>query len=123
MNLGDGARYASGGQARSLATRYYRCTTEEAPPMFIAMNNFRIAPGKDAEFESRWRDRTSYLNQVPGFVHFALLRGDEPGEYVSHTIWADRDAFLAWTRSEAFTAGHRQGGSVGGVVEGHPVVK
>lgn len=90
--------------------------------MFIAMNNFKVAPGKEADFEERWRGRESYLEQVPGFVEFALLRGDEQGEYVSHSVWENRDAFVAWTQSEAFAAGHRQG-NVAGVLEGPPHVK
>ena len=76
--------------------------------MFIAMNNFRVNPGQEAAFETRWRERETYLDQVPGFIEFALLRGDEPGEYISHTVWRDRASFDAWTKSEAFTAGHRQ---------------
>jgi heme-degrading monooxygenase HmoA len=90
--------------------------------MFIAMNNFKVAPGKEADFEERWRGRESYLEQVPGFVEFALLKGDEQGEYVSHSVWENRDAFVAWTQSEAFAAGHRQG-NVAGVLEGPPHVK
>ncbi|MHB8515085.1 MAG: antibiotic biosynthesis monooxygenase family protein [Dehalococcoidia bacterium] len=90
--------------------------------MFIAMNNFRVASGKEAEFEQTWRDRKSYLQGVPGFVRFALLRGDEPGQYISHSTWTDRDAFIAWTKSESFVAGHRQG-SLMGVLEGPPAVK
>ncbi|HZP56042.1 MAG TPA: antibiotic biosynthesis monooxygenase [Dehalococcoidia bacterium] len=87
--------------------------------MFIAMNRFKVAPGKEAQFEEQWRNRTSHLGGVPGFVRFALLRGDQRGDYVSHTTWASRDAFIAWTQSEAFAAGHRQG-SVMGVLEGPP---
>ena len=90
--------------------------------MFIAMNRFKVASGKEAQFEQTWRDRTSYLQGVPGFVRFALLRGDQPGDYISHSTWTDRDAFIAWTKSESFVAGHRQGGSLMGVLEGPPVV-
>lgn len=90
--------------------------------MFIAMNNFKVATGKEDAFEDAWRSRTSYLDGVPGFVRFALLRGDEQGEYVSHSTWQSRDAFTAWTQSEAFVAGHRQG-SLMGVLEGPPHVK
>jgi heme-degrading monooxygenase HmoA len=90
--------------------------------MFVAMNNFKVAPGQEAEFEARWKGRESYLDRVPGFLEFALLRGDEPGEYISHSVWESRDAFVAWTQSEAFAAGHRQG-SVAGIVEGPPHVK
>jgi hypothetical protein len=41
-------------------------------------------------------------------VQFAL-RADNVGEYISHSTWRDRQSFIDWTQSEAFTAGHRQG--------------
>ena len=91
--------------------------------MFIAMNNFKVASGKEQQFEEIWKNRETHLKDVPGIVRFALLRGDAPGEYVSHSTWESRDAFVAWTQSEAFTAGHRQGGSLMGVLEGPPQVK
>jgi len=89
--------------------------------MFIAMNRFTIAPGKGEDFERVWKSRDTYLHNVPGIIRFALLRGDVEGEYVSHSTWATRDAFLAWTQSEAFTAGHRQG-SLAGILAGPPQV-
>lgn len=91
--------------------------------MFIAMNNFSVAAGKEDDFEGAWKGRSSYLQDVPGFLHFALLRGDQPGEYVSHSTWASREAFLAWTKSESFVASHRQAGSMMGVLNGPPVVR
>ena len=90
--------------------------------MFIAMNNFKVAPGKGEEFERIWRQRDTYLKDVPGIIRFALLRGDAEGEYVSHSTWESRDAFIAWTQSEAFAAGHRQG-SLMGVLEGPPQLR
>lgn len=91
--------------------------------MFIAMNNFKVAPGKGEEFEQIWKTRDSHLRGVPGFVRFSLLRGDAEGEYISHSTWESRDAFTKWTQSEAFIAGHRQGGSLMGVLQGPPAVK
>ncbi|HEY8172822.1 MAG TPA: antibiotic biosynthesis monooxygenase [Dehalococcoidia bacterium] len=91
--------------------------------MFVAMNNFRVVNGKQEEFENIWKGRESHLQSVPGFVRFALLRGDAEGEYISHSTWESRDAFTAWTQSEAFIAGHRQGGSLMGVLEGPPAVR
>jgi heme-degrading monooxygenase HmoA len=89
--------------------------------MFIAMNRFKVAPGKEDDFEGIWRGRQSYLKGVPGFVQFALLKSEAAGEYVSHSTWADRESFIAWTQSEAFAAGHRQG-SLAGILEGPPQV-
>ena len=90
--------------------------------MFVAMNNFKVAEGKQEEFERIWKSRESHLAGVPGFVRFALLRGAGDGEYISHSTWESRDAFPKWTQSEAFIAGHRQG-SLMGVLAGPPVVK
>jgi heme-degrading monooxygenase HmoA len=87
--------------------------------MFIAMNQFKVAAGREADFEAGWRRRESYLDQTPGFVHFALLKGDEQGDYISHTIWASREAFIGWTQSDAFRRAHA-GGMPEGVIEGHP---
>ena len=74
--------------------------------MFIAMNQFQVSVGKGPDFEEVWRKRESYLGKVPGFIQFALLRGDEPGEYISHTTWESREAFLAWAQSDAFRQAH-----------------
>jgi heme-degrading monooxygenase HmoA len=90
--------------------------------LFIAMNHFKVAKGKGEDFETQWRNRQTYLDGVPGFVQFALLKGDNEGEYISHTVWEGREAFIKWTQSEAFAAGHRQG-SVAGLLEGPPQVK
>lgn len=89
--------------------------------MFVAMNNFKVAPGREADFEKQWRERETYLEGVAGFVEFMLLKGDNSGDYISHTTWQDRQSFIDWTQSEAFAKGHRQG-SVAGVLEGSPVI-
>jgi Antibiotic biosynthesis monooxygenase len=43
--------------------------------MFIAMNRFRVKPGSEPDFEAVWLNREVYLDAVPGFVEFHLLRG------------------------------------------------
>jgi len=91
--------------------------------VYIAMNRFTVAPGREDEFVEVWRRRDSYLDQVPGFKAFRLLRG-EPREdhtlFISHSQWDSRAAFAAWTESEAFTKAHRQGRMPEGVVLKHP---
>ena len=88
--------------------------------VFIAMNRFTVDPARGAEFEEHWRKRESFLADVPGFVRFALLRGDEPGDYVSHTTWESRAAFEAWTGSDAFRRAHAQARMPDGVLQGPP---
>jgi heme-degrading monooxygenase HmoA len=91
--------------------------------MFIAMNRFRVTRGREAEFEEVWRSRPSRIAEEPGFVEFTLLRGPEREDhtlYSSHTIWRDRAAFEAWTKSEAFRVAHAGAGGAKGLYLGHP---
>ena len=60
--------------------------------MFIAMNRFQVK-GKEAAFERIWQSRDIYLNDLPGFVEFHLLKGPTPEDhtlYSSHTVWAEQ---------------------------------
>ncbi|MFN0093497.1 MAG: antibiotic biosynthesis monooxygenase family protein [Dehalococcoidia bacterium] len=87
--------------------------------MFIAMNQFQVDPARGAEFEAVWRTRESYLGDNPGFQGFALLKGDDPGDYVSHSTWESRDAFLKWTQSDSFRRAHSNK-MPEGIIVGHP---
>ena len=89
-------------------------------PTFIAMNRFTVNPQRSDEFEEAWRRRETYLQEVPGFQRFVLLRGDEPGQYISHSTWESREAFEGWTKSEAFRKAHQQARMPEGILAGHP---
>ncbi|WP_158965616.1 antibiotic biosynthesis monooxygenase family protein [Chachezhania sediminis] len=85
---------------------------------FIAMNRFKVKPGKEADFENIWTSRESRLKEMDGFVEFRLLKGaanEEEGYtlYSSHTIWGSKDDFTAWTRSEQFRDAHKNAGNNG----------
>ena len=103
--------------------------------MFIAMNRFQIALGYEEGFETIWRERETYLEQVPGFVSFALLRGNTfenagvedigsgvPAHtlYASHTVWESRTHFDDWTQSDHFRKAHAQASAPKGTYLGHP---
>ena len=81
--------------------------------MFIAMNRFRIAPGKEEEFIAIWKNRETHLNEVPGFKSFNLLQGpseDTHTLFASHSIWESEAAFVNWTKSEASRKAHANAG-------------
>ena len=91
--------------------------------MYIAMNRFRIHAGREPDFEKVWRERESFLDGVPGFREFHLLRGDTADGftiYLSHSHWESRAAFEAWTRSEAFRKAHAGARTPAGITDGHP---
>ena len=82
--------------------------------MFIAMNRFKVAKGKEAEFETVWRSRESYLHELDGFIEFSLLKGPEREDhtlYSSHTVWETKADFEVWTQSEQFRKSHAAAGN------------
>ena len=93
--------------------------------MFIAMNRFQVKTGSEQAFETVWANRESYLDTVPGFLEFHLLKGpvaDDHTLYSTHTTWADKAAFEGWTRSEQFSKSHARAGNDTGqsLYLGHP---
>jgi len=93
--------------------------------MFIAMNRFKVLKDATEEFEQRWLTRESYLHELEGFLEFHMLRGPEREDHVlysSHTLWATRAHFEAWTRSEQFRASHTRASTGGSkpLTLGHP---
>jgi heme-degrading monooxygenase HmoA len=81
--------------------------------MYIAMNRFRVKTGSEEAFEQVWLSRDTQLTKVPGFVEFHLLKGpthEDHTLYSSHTVWLNKVAFEAWTKSEAFRLAHKDAG-------------
>ena len=82
--------------------------------MFIAMNRFKVRKGSEEAFEQVWLTRESYLDRMPGFVEFHLLKGPEAEDhtlYSSHTVWESKATFEAWTKSDAFRTAHARAGN------------
>ncbi len=91
--------------------------------MYIAMNRFKIAPGREQDFAAIWHERESHLDGVPGFQSFHLLRGPSQQDhtlFASHTVWASKAHFDAWTDSEAFKRAHAGAGGAKDIYLGPP---
>jgi len=91
--------------------------------MFIAMNRFKVKHGFEQDFIDIWKGRDSYLDSVPGFKSFHLLKGPSQDEYTlfsSQATWESRSAFEAWTKSEAFRKAHANAGSRKDIYMGPP---
>lgn len=91
--------------------------------MFVAMNRFKVLPGSEEAFEHVWRGRNTRLSEMQGFLGFHLLRGSEAEDhtlYASHTVWASRADFEAWTRSQQFRDAHKDAGQNTPLYMGHP---
>lgn len=93
---------------------------------FVAANRFTVRPGAEAQFEARWAKRDSNLAALPGFKSFTMLRRDAKNRahnekagapdkfgddfnYMSFTVWADKEAFMGWRNSQSFKDAHSSG--------------
>jgi heme-degrading monooxygenase HmoA len=91
--------------------------------MFIAMNRFKVLKGSEKDFEHVWLSRETYLNELPGFIEFHLLKGPEREDHVlysSHTVWRTFAEFEGWTKSEQFRKVHAGAGGNKPLYQGHP---
>lgn len=93
--------------------------------MFIAMNRFKVIKESAHDFERLWLSRESHLHELEGFVEFHMLRGPEREDHIlysSHTLWASKAHFEAWTRSDQFRASHSRAttGTNRPLTLGHP---
>ena len=87
------------------------------------MNRFKIALGRESDFEGIWKNRETFLDDVAGFQKFNLLKGpvnDGYTLYTSHSTWSSKINFENWKKSEAFRKAHSGGGDHQGIYLGHP---
>ena len=47
--------------------------------MYIAINRFKIVPGRKNDFEKIWRERDTDLENVPVYSEFHLVKGKKRG--------------------------------------------
>ena len=90
---------------------------------FIAINRFKIAIGRESDFEDIWKYRETHLDDVKGFRKFNLLKGSTTEEYALYTsrsTWNSKTDFENWKKSEAFRKAHSGGGQHQGIYLGHP---
>lgn len=112
---------------RGLSQSAKRCRTHQRSVVraagsgdlfFVANNVFKVKKEGCQQFEEIWKNRESNLKDNPGFVRFALLKGDEEGEYISQSTWASRQDFKNWTQSQSFSKAHGKSEGAHGKSEG-----
>lgn len=65
--------------------------------------NYEVLPGREADFEEKFRAVLNVFAQDPGHRRSRLYRDvDAPGSYLIHSEWETREAFTAFLRSDAF---------------------
>jgi heme-degrading monooxygenase HmoA len=70
--------------------------------MIVVMNRIPVAPGFEASFEERLRDRAGLIDLAPGFLRNEILRPLKGAPYIVKTYWRSRGDFERWTQGESF---------------------
>ena len=92
------------------------------PERYIASNRFKVRKNAGPKFEKRWADRKSRLADLDGFRFFTLLKKvnddgsdceSDLGNYVSFTVWENKENFNTWRSGDAFKEAHGGGGLTG----------
>lgn len=80
--------------------------------MFVSINRLKVKAGCGDQLEERFA-HSQGLEQTPGFLQFQLLKRtwqphgkDDHEEYLAMTQWTSQQAFLDWTKSDAFKKAH-----------------
>ena len=74
--------------------------------MIVVANRIPVAKGYEDKFERRLNDRAGLVDGMDGFIKNYVLRPLDSDYYVVQTYWESREAFKAWTESEAFKKAH-----------------
>jgi len=79
--------------------------------MFVSMNRISVNPDHADAFETRFKNRAGFVDQAPGFIRNMVLRPEDPANpYIITTFWENREAFVTWTKSDAFRQAHAGAG-------------
>ena len=86
---------------------------------FVAINVLTVPAARRDVLEQRFASRAQEVDRTPGFQAFELLRPvDGQDRYLVYTRWDSREAFTAWTESQAFERGHAEQRSDGPAASG-----
>ncbi len=65
--------------------------------------NYEVLPGKDADFEKKFRAVIDSFEKDAGHRRSSLFRDvNSPQSYLIHSEWESKDAFLEFIRSDEF---------------------
>lgn len=77
---------------------------------FVAVNYINCTPEYRERFEELFGSRAHAIDSMPGFIEMHVLRPAKEGDnYLIVSYWETEAAFKDWTKSEAFTEGHKRG--------------
>jgi heme-degrading monooxygenase HmoA len=78
--------------------------------MYLALSRLKVISGKEAEFETAWKEREQGTNNIRGFKKINLFKGNSSKEfslYIFHSEWNSEKDFINWTQSDSFQLAYK----------------
>ena len=91
--------------------------------MYLALSKLKVTAGKEAVFETAWKNRQPSTHGIKGFKKFNLYKDDINEEftiYVFHSEWNSEKDFINWTKSDTFRMTYKNSASPGNLYLGPP---
>jgi len=72
--------------------------------------DYQVREGKGPTFEEGFHKVLKVMSKMSGHIRSRLFKDvDNPGDYLIHSEWESRDAFMAFLRSDEFAETTRWG--------------
>lgn len=75
---------------------------------FVALSQFTIANGMEAEVREAFRNRPHLVDDAPGFIRMDVISPTEhPDQIWLITFWADEASYKTWHHSHVYHDSHK----------------
>lgn len=81
----------------------------------VVLNNIHVNPQYTSEFENRFLNRTTHLDETDGFQALRVLKPESSSRYVILTLWESITAFKSWQDSQQYKQTHSKRGTSQGI--------
>lgn len=74
--------------------------------MYVVMNVLQVPEEGKSKMIELFSNSAENMKQVPGCLEFQFLNSTDENKQIVYTKWESKEAFKAWTESEAFRRAH-----------------
>ncbi|BCJ86542.1 antibiotic biosynthesis monooxygenase family protein [Effusibacillus dendaii] len=86
--------------------------------MYVVFNVLQVPQEGKAKMIELFGKSADNMKQVPGCLEFMFLDSNEEDKQIVYTKWENKEAFVAWTQSEAFRRAHDERRTSGSTATG-----
>ncbi|GAB7389078.1 hypothetical protein BSNK01_29160 [Bacillaceae bacterium] len=86
--------------------------------MYVVMNVLEVPEEGKGKMIELFSKSAENMKKVPGCLEFQFLNSTQENKQIVYTKWESKEAFEAWTKSEAFRKAHEERRTSGSTATG-----